>query len=67
MTHIGSGDRGQRYEISYVATDGVRRTFGWSDTLEGAGVLCRSIVLNPSMSFPTICHRNTGASIPYAG
>jgi hypothetical protein len=63
MTHSGGkphavGDRGQRYEVSYYDPySNTRKTFGWSDTIEGAQAFARSIELHPSMQFPKIRDR----------
>jgi hypothetical protein len=43
------GDKGQRFEISYVDEDGRRIIFGWAATQDGADSFLHSIALNPSM------------------
>jgi hypothetical protein len=52
------GDKGQRYEITYVDVDtGQRRVFGWASTIEGARQYETSISLHPSMASPLIRDR----------
>ena len=64
MTHSGGkphavGDRGQRYEVSYVdLNDAERKVFGWCETMEGAKAYCDSIDLHPSMSMAEIEDRD---------
>lgn len=63
MTHSGgkphpTGDRGQRFEISYWSKAYHRRMiFGWSDNVAGAVAMAESINLNPSMTHPEIKDR----------
>ena len=70
MTHSGGkphavGDRGQRFEVSYSDPDaGARKVFGWSDTLEGAQAMARSIELHPSMECAQILERQAASSKP---
>ncbi len=57
MTHSGGqphavGDRGQRYQVTYLDSSGARKVFGWSDTMDGAEAFCQVINLHPSMSSP---------------
>lgn len=68
MTHSGGkphtnvGDRGQRYAVTYY-DDGVLKTFGWSNSLDGADRMCKSIDLNPSMSKPMIFDREQKSQV----
>ena len=53
MTHSGGkpheiGDRGQRYEVTFVDPGGKREIFGWSETLDGAEKMVSSIEKNPA-------------------
>jgi len=52
-----TGDRGQRYEVSYLAEDGERKVFGWANDVIGAEAMVGSINLHPSMSRPQIKDR----------
>jgi len=67
MTLPPAGDRGQRFEVTYAEADdpaGVRRTFGWAATMDGARAFTRSIDLHPSMRDPEIRDRMTGETVP---
>lgn len=57
---IAVGDRGQRYEITYLDSAGARKVFGWTETAHGALGFVSSINLNPSMSDPEIRDRRPG-------
>jgi len=63
MTHAGGkphnvGDLGQRYEVTFFdPARGERRTFGWSDTVDGAGAMMESITLHPSWTNPRVADR----------
>ncbi len=62
MTHSGgkpheTGDRGQRYQVTYLEGRIGRRIFGWSETLEGAERMVDSIQKHPSWSQPVIIDR----------
>lgn len=55
----GTGDRGQRYEVTYFDPDeNERKVFGWSDSPEGARTMGDSIDLNPSWEFPQVRDRS---------
>jgi len=67
MTHSGGkphavGDKGQRYETTFVDPnrDEIRRVYGWVDTLAGARVHERSINAHPTWHTPLIQDRQTG-------
>jgi hypothetical protein len=63
VTHSGGkphavGDRGQRYEVTYLdPSDGKRHVFGWSNNLAGACNMEEAIVLHPTMADPIIRDR----------
>lgn len=56
---IGVGDRGQRYEVTYLDSDGARKVFGWAETREGANRLVVSIHANPLMHDPELRDRHS--------
>lgn len=68
MTHSGGkphtnvGDRGQRYEVTFVwiGKTAPRVVFGWADDHAGAEAMCRSIELHPSMMLPECRDREAG-------
>lgn len=54
-----TGDRGQRYEITYFDPDAKRRrVFGWAANQTGADAMCDSINLHPTMRDPKVRDRN---------
>ncbi len=63
MTHSGGkphavGDRGQRYEVTYMDPGGKRCVFGWSETWVGADDMVKSIDLHPVWEDGLIRDRN---------
>ncbi len=63
MTHSGGkphavGDRGQRYQVTYLEGRIGRRIFGWSETPEGAESMADSIRKHPTWSQPVIIDRD---------
>lgn len=53
-----SGDKGQKYEITYLdPKDGVRYVFGWADDLLVAEALCSCIMDHPVWKDPYIVNR----------
>ncbi len=62
MTHSGGkphevGDRGQRYEVTFLRPNGERMIFGWSDTLLGAEGMVSGIEKHPVWKDGTIRDR----------
>lgn len=50
MTNFATGDRGQRYEVRCRYAPGEpKKTFGWSDDMDGVHAMLRSISLHPTM------------------
>lgn len=47
-------DESQRFEVTYLARDGVRRVFGHAATPEGVAALKASVRLNPGMGSPEV-------------
>lgn len=66
MTHSGgqphiTGDKGQRYEVSYYDPDTkTRKVFGWAEKYSGAMSMENAIKLHPSMQDPAIDDRMPG-------
>lgn len=64
MTGFRIGDRGQRYEVSYLEADGIeRKSFGWANTRRGVEGMVRSIELHPTMEEPEVYDRRTGSKV----
>jgi len=67
MTHSGgkphqTGDKGQRYEVSYFDTHmKERRTFGWASTKDGVKSMMDSIEKHSAMEFPHVIDRVANA------
>ncbi len=62
MTHSGGkphavGDRGQRYEVTYLDIHGKRAVMGWTDFPAGANMMCDSIDKHPCWADPKVCDR----------
>jgi hypothetical protein len=63
MSHSGGkphnvGDRGQRYMVTYFdPRAGVRKTFGWSDDMEGAKAMVGCIEAHPAWQAPEVIDR----------
>lgn len=52
------GDRGQRYEVTFLDPgENVRKVFGWSETQKGAQTMVSSIEKHPSWQEPRIIDR----------
>jgi hypothetical protein len=52
------GDKGQRYEVSFLdAGANCRRVLGWSTTIDGARSMASGVEHHPSWSFPWITDR----------
>jgi hypothetical protein len=51
------GDRGQRYEVTFLNDMNVVQVFGWTSTLGGAAAMCISIELHPTWGGPRIYDR----------
>lgn len=80
MTHSGGkphtnvGDRGQRYEVTYLPTGpvtirgqtfdplptGERKVIGWASNMEGARAFCRAVRAHPTWTMPEIRDREDG-------
>lgn len=63
MTHSGGkphnvGDRGQRYEVTYVDSMGTRKVFGWSETKAGAESFVECVTAHPTWHSPEIRDRS---------
>lgn len=55
-----TGDRGQRYEITFFdPQDKSRSVFGWSDDLSGANMMCDSIHKHPTWRDPKVRDRDS--------
>lgn len=64
MTHSGGqqhqvGDRGQRYEVTFIDPGGKRTVFGWSQTRFGADRMVSSIEVHPVWEGGKIRDRET--------
>lgn len=57
---VGTGDRGQRYKVTYRDGAGTLRTFGYVGSIEGAALMVKSINLHPSWHKPKIVDREAG-------
>lgn len=52
------GDRGQRYEVTYVDEhDNKRKVFGWSNTMTFAQAMVSSILAHPTWESPEVKDR----------
>lgn len=51
------GDRGQRYEITFLDADGVRKTLGWTGDADGAEQMANVIRSHPTWDSPAIIDR----------
>lgn len=75
MTHSGGkphtniGDKGQRYEIRAINTQGVESVIGWATTVEGAHSMASAWRMTPSCLSTTIYDREAKRAIykQYAG
>lgn len=54
---ITTGDKGQRYEVSFANGGGGREIMGWANHVEGAMSMVKSINLHPSWHEPQIFDR----------
>jgi len=64
VTHSGGkphevGDRGQRFEVSYIDTDHFEKTYGWTDELVVAKEMAACIAAHPSWKHARINDRRT--------
>jgi hypothetical protein len=61
------GDRGQRYEVTYIDPESddpkKRRVFGWSDTTEGAKRMVDSINAHPVWTEPETRDRQQNGAV----
>ncbi len=55
------GDKGQRYEVTFLDPGGKRVVFGWSETSEGADIFVDSINKHPVLEAPEIRDRRPEA------
>lgn len=67
MTHSGGkphavGDRGQRYEVSFLE-DGVRRRMGWTGNLDAALDMVEAVRLHSVCTEPQILDRAEGVLV----
>lgn len=63
MTHSSgkphpTGDRGQRYEVTYLEDGGERKVYGWTDDLLVTEHMCRMIGLHPERRDPKVRDRH---------
>lgn len=61
MTHSGGkqhevGDRGQRFEVSYV-DDHKRKVYGWTNEISAAKGMVKNIIAHPYWKHPRINDR----------
>jgi hypothetical protein len=60
LADLPTGDRGQRYEVSYFALDDQERiVFGWTDDLDEVAAFIEIITLCPIMTEPRVVDRRS--------